>query len=156
MESSADTEPVVRYQVDDLTIDTERHIVHRDGVELSLPPRSYERLVALIRAHPRMLSIDDLLTKVWAPAVVNPETVGTRAKLLRKALGDDPRNPRYLISVRGRGYRLAAPGDPVGRTRTTDVRAGSSSSGSAAAGRLRDESASIESAPPRSHFPVAL
>src|SRR5579859_6331398 len=101
MESVSDAHPVVRYQVDDLTLDTERHTVHRNGVELPLPPRSYELLMALIRAHPRMLSIDDLLTKVWAPAVVNPETVSTRVKLLRKALGDDPHHQRYLISVRG-------------------------------------------------------
>jgi TolB-like protein len=53
-----------------------------------------------------MLSTDDLLDTVWAPAVVNPETVGQRVKLLRQALGDDPRAPRYVVGVRGRGYRM--------------------------------------------------
>ena len=56
-----------------------------------------------------MLTTDELLETVWAPAVVNPETVGQRVKLLRQALGDDPRAPRYVVGVRGKGYRMDVP-----------------------------------------------
>jgi TolB-like protein/DNA-binding winged helix-turn-helix (wHTH) protein/Flp pilus assembly protein TadD len=97
------------YQFGDLQVDTRRQSVSRNGEAIPLPRLSYELLLALLRAHPRMLSNEDLLTSVWAPTVVNPETVGQRIKLLRKALGDDPRNPRYLVSIHGRGYRLVAP-----------------------------------------------
>jgi len=55
-----------------------------------------------------MLTTEELLETVWAPAVVNPETVAQRVKLLRQALGDDPRMPRYVVGVRGRGYRMDA------------------------------------------------
>jgi TolB-like protein/DNA-binding winged helix-turn-helix (wHTH) protein/tetratricopeptide (TPR) repeat protein len=98
------------YQIGDLLVDTAEQSVRRSGVELPLPRLSYELLLALIRAHPRMLSNDDLLTSVWTPAIVNPETVSQRVKLLRYALGDDDvQNPRYIARVRGRGYRLIAP-----------------------------------------------
>jgi TolB-like protein/DNA-binding winged helix-turn-helix (wHTH) protein/tetratricopeptide (TPR) repeat protein len=98
------------YQIGDLLVDTAEQSVRRDGVELPLPRLSYELLLALIRAHPRMLTNDDLLTRVWTPAIVNPETVSQRVKLLRYALGDDDaQNPRYIARVRGRGYRLTSP-----------------------------------------------
>ena len=43
---------------------------------------------------------------VWPGLVVGPETVSQRIKLLRDSLGDDPKMPRYVAGVRGRGYRL--------------------------------------------------
>lgn len=54
------------------------------------------------------MSFDKLIQSVWAPAMVNEETVTQRVKLLRQALGDDSRNPRYLRSVRGLGYQLCS------------------------------------------------
>src|SRR6185503_12261684 len=53
------------------------------------------------------------MTRVWHGAVVSPETISQRAKLLRDALGDDSRQPRYVASVRGRGYRLVADVTPL-------------------------------------------
>jgi TolB-like protein/DNA-binding winged helix-turn-helix (wHTH) protein/tetratricopeptide (TPR) repeat protein len=97
------------YQIGDLLLDTARQSVSRNGTEVQLPRLSYELLLALVRAHPRMLSNDELLTSVWTPAIVNSETVSQRVKLLRYALGDDAQSPRYIERVRGRGYRLAAP-----------------------------------------------
>jgi len=93
----------------DLLIDIDRQRVTRAGVELALPRLSFELLVALADAYPRMLSIEELMDGVWAPAVVSPETVSHRVKLLRQALGDDPARPRYVVGVRGRGYRMEAP-----------------------------------------------
>ncbi|MDH5228156.1 MAG: winged helix-turn-helix domain-containing protein, partial [Gammaproteobacteria bacterium] len=98
----------VSYVVGDLVVDTARAQVTRDGVELPLPKLSFDLLVALIEASPSVLSLDALMDRVWAGVVVSPETVSQRAKLLRDALGDDSRAPRYFTSVRGRGYRLVA------------------------------------------------
>jgi len=110
MQPSERASPADCYQIGDLLVDTAEQSVRRDGVELPLPRLSYELLLALIRAHPRMLSNDELATSVWTPAIVNPETVSQRVKLLRYALGDDDvQNPRYIARVRGRGYRLTVP-----------------------------------------------
>ena len=51
---------------------------------------------------------DELMSVVWPGTVVSPETVSQRVKLLRDALGDDPREPRYIGGLRGRGYQVVA------------------------------------------------
>jgi tetratricopeptide (TPR) repeat protein len=56
------------------------------------------------------------MKRVWPGLVVNPETISQRVKLLRHALGDDARAPRYIAVVRGRGYRTIAAVSP-GETR---------------------------------------
>jgi adenylate cyclase len=106
VDSAVRSPPHVYYQAGDLYIDVGRHRVTRDSVEIALPNLSFDLLLALAKAHPRMLTTDELLDMVWSPTVVNPETVGQRVKLLRQALGDDPRAPRYVVGVRGRGYRM--------------------------------------------------
>lgn len=96
----------LQYRVADLLIDTGPQRVTRDGDVIALPKLSYDLLIALVRAAPNLLSIDALMAEVWPKLVVSPETVSQRIKLLRDALGDDPRNPRYVEGLRGRGYRV--------------------------------------------------
>jgi TolB-like protein/DNA-binding winged helix-turn-helix (wHTH) protein len=95
-----------RYRIGDLTIDVGRQRVMRGESVIALPKLSYELLMALVRAAPNLASFDTLMDQVWPKAVVSPETLGQRVKLLRDALGDDPRAPRYVEGLRGRGYRL--------------------------------------------------
>jgi TolB-like protein len=97
------------YRVGDLVVDTERGSVTRDGQEISLGKVSFDLLVALMRGAPGFVSIDSLMQRVWSGMVVGPETVAQRVKLLRSALDDDAKEPRYVAGVRGRGYRLVAP-----------------------------------------------
>ena len=97
------------YYAGDLVIDVGRHTVNRAGIDIPLPRLSFDVLVALAEAHPRMLSIEELMESVWAPAVVNAETVSQRILLLRHSLGDHSASPRYIVGVRGRGYRFDAP-----------------------------------------------
>ena len=109
MDSPSRKASVDVYQAGDLTIDVGRQTVNRAGVDIPLPRLSFDVLVALAEAHPRMLSIEELMESVWAPAVVNAETVSQRILLLRHALGDQSQTPRYIVGVRGRGYRFDAP-----------------------------------------------
>ena len=94
------------YEVSDLVIDLARQRVTRNAAEIALPKLSFDLLLALIRAAPAVLSNDELMAQVWPGLVVSPETVSRRVKLLRDALGDDARAPRYIAGLRGRGYRL--------------------------------------------------
>jgi len=95
-----------RYRLDDLIIDVPRQRVERDGAALDVGGLSFRLLEFLLEQGQRVVSFDELIERVWAPAVVNEETVTQRVRLLRQALGDDGRNSRYLRSVRGRGYQL--------------------------------------------------
>ena len=94
------------YRVGDLVIDTGRATVARDGQAVALPKLTFDLLLALIEAAPRVVSHDELMHRVWPGLVVGPETVSQRVKLLRASLDDEPKAPRYVLGVRGRGYRL--------------------------------------------------
>ena len=106
---TADPEGAQRFQVGDLDVDLQWQTVRRNGNEIELPELSFRLLAALIRAAPERISKDELIEKVWDGVVVSDETLVQRVKLLRQALGDDSQEPRYIASVRGRGYRLASP-----------------------------------------------
>jgi TolB-like protein/DNA-binding winged helix-turn-helix (wHTH) protein len=108
--STADS-PEIRsgtFTVGDLYLDVGQQRVTRAGSDIGLPNLSFQLLVALVRAAPNVLSNESLMTQVWPGLVVSPETVSKRVNLLREALGDDPREPRYITGVRSRGYRLIA------------------------------------------------
>jgi len=96
------------YQVADLLIDLRVRQVTRDGRDLDIVGRSFDLLVALVQAAPSLMSTEELMERVWPGVVVNPETVTQRVKLLRHALADDADNPRYIVALRGFGYRIAA------------------------------------------------
>lgn len=95
-----------RYRVDDLIVDTGRAEVTRHNELISLPKLSFDLLVALVNGAPEVVTADALLRQVWPGLIVSPETVSQRVKLLRDALGDDSKQPRYILVVRGRGFRL--------------------------------------------------
>jgi DNA-binding winged helix-turn-helix (wHTH) protein/TolB-like protein/tetratricopeptide (TPR) repeat protein len=102
-----------RFRILDLEVDIGRQLVMRAGQELHVPKLSFDLLVALIHAAPNLLSVPDLMEEVWPKQVVGVETVTQRIKLLRKALGDDANQPRYVVGERRRGYRLLPPVDRV-------------------------------------------
>ncbi|MEX2496541.1 MAG: winged helix-turn-helix domain-containing protein [Woeseia sp.] len=98
----------IGYRVDDLIVDVRRQRVVRGNNKISLSPLSYDLLLALVRAAPNLVSLDELMHRVWPTLVVSPETVSQRVKLVRHALGDNAISPRYIAGVRGRGYRMIA------------------------------------------------
>jgi len=96
----------MKYRLGDLTLDTGPQLVFRAADPIALPKLSYDLLLVLARAAPNLVSLDELMRLVWPGLVVSPETVSQRIKMLRDALGDDSRLPRYIASRRGRGYRM--------------------------------------------------
>jgi TolB-like protein/DNA-binding winged helix-turn-helix (wHTH) protein/tetratricopeptide (TPR) repeat protein len=96
------------FRVDDLIVDLGQCRVLRAGVDLKLPGLSFDLLVVLMRAAPNVVTVRRLMDIVWPDAVVSPETLSQRVKLLRAALGDDAKSPRYIGGVRNRGYRIVA------------------------------------------------
>jgi TolB-like protein len=104
----------MKYSLGDLTIDTGRQFVSRAAIPIPLPKLSYDLLLVLVRAAPNLVSLDELMRLVWPGVVVSPETVSQRVKLLRDALEDDPRVPRYIAGLRGRGYQIVAAVGEIG------------------------------------------
>jgi DNA-binding winged helix-turn-helix (wHTH) protein/tetratricopeptide (TPR) repeat protein len=102
-----------RYRIADLVIDVGAVSVLRDGLPIALPQLSFGLLVALARRAPDVVTSDELIATVWAGLAVSDETLTQRAALLRRALGDEAKNPRYLRAVRGRGYQLVPAAVPL-------------------------------------------
>src|SRR5690349_19867295 len=71
------------YSLADLTVDVGTAQVHRNGEAIPLPRLSFDLLVALIESAPNLVTVDELMDRVWPGIVVNSETVSQRVKLLR-------------------------------------------------------------------------
>ncbi len=92
---------------DTLEIDMEAQIVRRGEEEIKLTPREYAVLAYFMRHTGRLISDNDLLDNVWgSDAILGDAAVRTVISRLRRKLGDDARQPRYIFTVWGRGYRF--------------------------------------------------
>ncbi|WP_052100921.1 winged helix-turn-helix domain-containing tetratricopeptide repeat protein [Novilysobacter arseniciresistens] len=101
--------PPAIFEFADLALDTRQHAVFRGAARIPLPRLTYELLRALVEAAPALLTHDDIAGQVWRGRLVTPETIAQRVLLLRRALGDDAGNPRYLRVVRGLGCQIIPP-----------------------------------------------
>jgi DNA-binding response OmpR family regulator len=99
---------VVSFDDGRLEIDTVQHVVRRDGDEVALTPNEYKLLITLARYPGRVYSRYELVNHVQGYDYEGYErTIDVHVKNLRKKIEPDPRNPRYVETVTGVGYRLA-------------------------------------------------
>jgi DNA-binding winged helix-turn-helix (wHTH) protein/TolB-like protein len=92
------------------TIIPERGIVRRDGEDVHLEPKQMDALVTLARHQPGVVSKDLLIEEVWGGRATADESIVQCIKGIRQALDkDDPRDPKYVETIHGRGYRLMVP-----------------------------------------------
>ena len=121
MEADENQQEKTRFQFGDVIVDPDNARVTRDGVETKLSGKAFDLLVALLRAAPNLLSHDDIMTQVWAERIVNDETIKQNISRIRSALSDDSKNPVFIESVRGKGYRFICPVDivPLDETKYT-------------------------------------
>src|SRR5215813_13560945 len=82
--------------------------ISRGGTTVKLEPRTMQVLVCLAERPGEVVSINQLLDLVWKDLVVTQYSVYQAVKALRRALGDDPKDPTYIANVTRRGYRLVA------------------------------------------------
>ena len=92
----------------DLTIDTDRGSVHREGQEVYLSALEYKLLLVFLQHRGQTLTRDRLLEEIWdcAGDFVSDNTLTVYIKRLREKIEPDAQNPRYIRTVRGLGYRL--------------------------------------------------
>ncbi len=94
-----------------LTIDLARHVVTRDGAEVKLTATEFKLLAYLAANAGRVLTHQNILTHVWGEAEADDvEYLRVYMRQLRKKLEEDPKQPRYLTTESGVGYRFMAEG----------------------------------------------
>jgi two-component system response regulator RegX3 len=90
-------------------MDVERHTVSVDGEPVALPLKEFDLLEFLLRNAGRVLTRGQLIDRVWGSDYVgDTKTLDVHVKRLRAKLEPDPAMPKYLLTVRGLGYKLEA------------------------------------------------
>ncbi len=88
-------------------MDVERHVVTVGGESVLLPLKEFDLLEYLLRNSGRVLTRGQLIDRVWgADYVGDTKTLDVHVKRLRTKIEPDPANPRYLLTIRGLGYKF--------------------------------------------------
>jgi two-component system response regulator RegX3 len=88
-------------------MDVERHVVTVNGEHTALPLKEFELLEMLLRNAGRVLTRMQLIDRVWGSDYVgDTKTLDVHVKRLRAKVEPDPANPRYIVTVRGLGYKF--------------------------------------------------
>jgi DNA-binding winged helix-turn-helix (wHTH) protein/tetratricopeptide (TPR) repeat protein len=96
------------YLFGDYRLDTANAQLLKLDREVPLPPKAFAVLVHLIERHGLLVTKDELLDAVWERRYVTEGVLKTTMQILRQALVDDSKTPRYLETVHRRGYRFIA------------------------------------------------
>ncbi len=144
--------PKVRYRFGAFTLSTARRTLTRDGDELPLIPRYFDLLALLLRRRHEAVHRREILEAVWSDVVVSDGALSQAIRTLRRALGDDTREPLYIRTVSRHGCRFvhtdvieepedgpAQPGQTPSRQRPPD--AAGTRPGSAASDRVPGDEA---------------
>jgi DNA-binding winged helix-turn-helix (wHTH) protein len=83
--------------------------VKRGGSRVDIEPKVFDVLRFLLTHRDRLVTKEELLDGVWPGTFVAPNALTRAVAQLRKALGDDADEPRYIETVAKRGYRFIAP-----------------------------------------------
>ncbi|GAE56567.1 transcriptional regulator [Xanthomonas arboricola pv. pruni MAFF 301420] len=89
-----------------MLVEPERLALIDDGQTIALEPRMMEVLIALAERAGEVVSAEQLLIEVWHGSFYGDNPVHKTIAQLRRKLGDDSRQPRYIETIRKRGYRL--------------------------------------------------
>jgi DNA-binding winged helix-turn-helix (wHTH) protein/tetratricopeptide (TPR) repeat protein len=89
-------------------LDSAERIFSKDGVPLQISPRAFDTLLLLVVRAPHLISKSALMNAVWAESFVEEANLAVVISVLRKALGDDGQERKYIQTVPKLGYRFIA------------------------------------------------
>lgn len=101
-----------RYMISgDLVVDRVAAIAHRGGEVIPLTQKPFNFLIALMEQPELVVDRDALIEKVWAGRAVSDAVISSTVRALRQALGESARDPEFIQTVHGRGYKFLLPVD---------------------------------------------
>ena len=95
-----------RYRFSGHILSPARRTLVRDGRELPLIPRYFDLLVLLVERRNEAVSRNEILDAVWSDVIVTDGALSQAVRILRRTLGDDPREPTFIRTVSRHGYRF--------------------------------------------------
>lgn len=107
-ESNSTGPPARFYQFGPFRLDAARRVLLREGELLPLTPKAFDTLLLLVERPGELVTKDELMGRLWPDTFVEEGSLTRNISALRKALGENPREHRYIATVPGRGYRFVA------------------------------------------------
>jgi eukaryotic-like serine/threonine-protein kinase len=107
MTTSTNERPDELYEFGPFRVDPARETLLKEGVAVPLTPKTFQILLVLVRHGKEIVTKDDLMKTVWPDTFVEEANLSRNIFMLRKALGETAQDHRYVVTVPGRGYRLA-------------------------------------------------
>lgn len=96
------------FRFDDFFLDGGEKVLLQNGKPVSLTPKAFQLLFELVKRKGHLIAKEDLMRAVWTDSFVEDGNLAFTIRLLRKALDDDAKNPRFIETVAKRGYRFIA------------------------------------------------
>ncbi len=97
-----------RYEFGPFRLDPAEHTLLRGNQLVPLTPKAFETLALLVRSSGHLVRKEELIERVWRDTIVEEGNLNVIIHTLRKALGDDPRESKYIETVAKCGYRFVA------------------------------------------------
>lgn len=97
-----------RYEFGPFRLDAHERLLTREGASVSLTPKAFDLLLALVKRPGRLVEKEELFQAVWPDTIVEESNLSSNIALIRKALGDGTNGERYIETVPKRGYRFVA------------------------------------------------
>jgi DNA-binding winged helix-turn-helix (wHTH) protein/Tfp pilus assembly protein PilF/TolB-like protein len=103
-----------QYRFGPYLLDPVKGTLTRDGVPMKLTAKSLNTLAVLVRRHGETVAKGDLIDAVWGMTAVEENSLNQCISAVRKALGEQPGQNEYIVTVTGTGYRFVAPVEVLG------------------------------------------
>jgi len=100
--------PAPAYRFSGFVLSPRRRALMRDGRDLPLIPRYFDLLVFLVAHRAEAVHRRDIFDKVWTDVIVSDSALSQAIRTIRRTLGDDPREPRFIRTVSRHGYQFIA------------------------------------------------
>ena len=104
-----DKEEVAFYEFGPFRIDMRRYLLLRGGEHVPLAPKALKTLLVLLQNRGRVVGKEELMGAVWPDSFVEESNLAQNVFVLRRALGEERGERRYIVTVPGVGYRFVAP-----------------------------------------------
>lgn len=96
------------YEFGSFRLDRQERLLQRDSATISLTPKAFDLLLALIVRHGRLVEKEELFKAVWPDTIVEESNLSSNIALIRKALNDGENGVKFIETVPKRGYRFVA------------------------------------------------
>ena len=96
------------YRFAEFRVDPKNRLLTRGSETIPITPKAFDLLLLFIENRGTLLEKEELIERLWGDTVVEESNLARNISFLRKALGEHPKKPEYIVTVAGHGYRFVA------------------------------------------------